>query len=356
MEKIKRPVLYHTDTRPDKENFTRAQICDNTPMGTVVWIGGWKDDFTAFVKDYHLCVMGPRIFWKKNIVATMTFKNGKIYGNISLLIKPICQAFKLDWITTNPWTLRLLESRKDLWQMVLRGKVTNPEDLAKAFSRKYFQKAYSYRSLKEYFSIHSGMSLWDIYYYTTNPNEALALIAKRDPRVSIMHDMLRYCRINNTKINPLWSYNRMQAEHQKQIEEKELARLEQFSDIPIVKPGFSKEGLSLILDERSCYLEGVTMHNCVHSCYWGRIKRGGYLIARGVVNEEKVDVGILYNNYGDYLEVEQVHTIYNGEPLPITTRACKEWTKRYEKELLEIVKTIRSSKPLSTSEEEEYPF
>ena len=346
MKKEKLTCLYKQDTRLPIDRFSREDIIRNKPTACCISIYGSKERWTAFKDSYVLTCLGPRVFWKKTDTTNTTYKDGKLYGTLATLRVILCEIFNFDWILTNDWTLNILLERKDLWKAVFSNKITNPEILCKTVSKKYFKGAYSYKILKEAAkNYRSRISLWDLYYYTTNPEEALKLLMRQDLNGDFytIEDTIEYCKILNTKFNPLWSMRRILEEHQKQIEALNARKIEEFSDEPLTAP-YSSDGLSLILDERSCYIEGFKMHNCVHSCYWNQIKSGLYLIAKGTVNGEYIDLGMAVAPEPEIIVFNQAHTVCNGNISIPVKRFCEEWIRLRQNELMQVVKEIKSNK------------
>lgn len=336
MKKEKLNILFHEDTRSTQEEYTREQICKGRcANGTSVSIYGDKEHWTAFKDEYVYTVFGPRMFWKKTISVQATYKNGKFYGSIEPFIPYLLKVFNIDWIPK--WGRVLLKSDKYLWKQVLSGKITNPEILCKKFSKKYFKGVFSYASLREYAEKGCSTSLYDIYFYTKNPEESLKwfLHHSYDPLIG---DVLNSCKVLNTKMSPMWSERRLKDEHQLQIEEINRAKIENITAEEVALP-YSNEGLSLILNERSCYIEGLNMHNCVHSCYWKRIASGDYLLAKGSINGQYVNLGL--RAYDGKIVFDQIHTIYNGIPNDDVKQFCTQWINTHREELKEIAEEIK---------------
>ena len=340
--KQKMNVLYSRDTRKPLSDYTREEAVMQHPCGYTIKIYGDKNHWMAFQDNYILTVVGPKMFWKKQSTTQATFKDGKLYGSLEPFRGELLQALHLDWILQEKWTLKLLGSKKDLWKDVFAGRITNPEKLCKTISKRYFKGAYSYKTLKDVALIGLSASLWDIYYHTVNPEEGLKVfLSNRSNSWRPLEDVLRYCKILNTKMDPRWSEKRLHQEHQRQIEQVNALKMESISP-EYIADDFRSGGLSLILNERECFLEGCSMHNCVHTCYWKKIKRGDYLIAKGMVNGEYVDLGITVNV--DDLRMDQVHTIYNGNVISDTRTACYEWIENNKEALMDIVYKIRQSR------------
>ena len=346
-------VLYHTDDRTPVKEIAREDAVENPREAESLYVGiGIKNpkDFTIWKRHYRLMVLGPKIFWKETSRMSLTYKDGKFNGNLEGMTDIICQVFKLDWISTNKWLYRILGGRKDLWKLIIEGKVTNPEALLKKVSKRYFGGVYSYKNLKKWCKGECRpCSLWDIYYYTTNPDLTLDMLSNGTYREwdCLFDDALRLAAFFNEKINAKWSLARLREEHQHQIERKEVKMLERL-DVNDIAPAFSKDGLSLILNERECCVEGNQMHNCVYSCYWSQIKNGQYLIAKGDVYGEYVDLGIRIT--GDDVIFNQVHTAYNGGVEGATRDFCNAWIESNKEELLNIAKYIKEQRKSKVEE------
>lgn len=227
--------------------------------------------------------------------------------------------------------------------MVIQGKITNPEQLAKRYSKMYFKGVFSYKALKTFYKSMSGLcgeiSLYDIFYYTLNPNLFIEKCDNREAPLGLIMDTIRYCRIENTKFNPLWSIKRIQEEHAKQIERDTASEMLKCSDKRIAPP-FVREGLELILSEREAFLESAKMHNCIHHCYWSQMAKGNYAVVRGTINGEYVDMGISIarrdTDSAIGLKFDQLHTIYNGIASIETKQKCLQWLDTYGAEIAKL--------------------
>lgn len=346
-----RPCIFLQDSRVDLNNLTRRYIVKNSNEATRIAMYGSRKDFSIFHTIYKPIVMGERRFWHKMSETSLTFKNGRFYGSMNHVIASIIiQVFNLNWIL-EPWVKKLLALNKTLWAMILKGKITNPEMLAKKYSKLYFKGVFSYKALKLFFTSDAYLgTLWDLYYYTTNPNLCIEKYAAMDSwnnagDLHLLRDTLYYAKIEGTKINPSWSHSRLSQEHQKQIEKDNLEKIASYPDELIATP-YEKDGLELILSERAAFYEGNVMHNCIHSCYWHGMAEGHYLVARGVVEGTKIDVGINYNGYTPSpgsLHLSQVHSIYNGNVSDSVREFCEHWITANEKALINVIMEIKNS-------------
>lgn len=340
LEKL--PLLWKEDTRPCLAEMSRIDIVRQMPCGYKMSIYGTQNHFVYFKDSYLVKIMGPRIFYKETSSVQLTFKNGKFYGTILPgIMSKLLELFGIDWITKSDWCYKILGTNKTLWAMVLKGKITNPESLCKRFSRMYFKGVYSYKNLKELYqgSRYHDVDLWSLYYYSDNPDLLLRRLLTNEVTTYTVRDVFKYCRMYDTKINANWSERRLLEEHDKQMEEESLERASEFSDETITKEHYAEGGLNLLLDERSAFIEGIKMHNCVHSCYWTAIKQGEYLIACGKVDGIHIDLGMRYQN--DTLVFEQVSQRHNKSVSENIQSYCEEWITKNQSALRDIVQQIK---------------
>lgn len=368
--KLTREALYYSDTRPSVNNFNRVEICRRggaTPVGVVTAVYGNSKEFSVYIRQYSYTVLGPRMFWKCTHFESCTYKGGKFFGTFtSETGRLLCKVFHIDWLL-NEWReySALVGSRKDIWKAIFLGKLTNPRELCRYVSKKYFAGAYSVRTLKRY-SSYPCISLWDIYYYTTNPELALSkymdVANDGSEWASLMRDTLDYCRIYNTKLNPLWSLKRLAEEHQKQIAQEKAEELESIPNRPIIKDAPSIGGLHLIVDARSCFLEAESMHNCIYRCYWRKVCAGDYLLLQGTINGEHINLGIRCSTWRENgntehsLGFDQVHTIYNGRVSKATEDMCLQLIADHRGELINVIEEIIEGNPDSNIEEGIPPY
>jgi len=353
--KQKLPVVFRRDTRAnwDLKEMTPKRVILRPIQAVVDDILGDRQHFICHHDEYMSTCIAGKIFWRKVLSSTITFKGGRLYGQLTpYLVDVLKEGFNLNWM--EPWTLRLIRQDKNLWKEVFSGKITNPEMLCKRFSKRYFKGVYSYKVLREYFKNNIGYpSLWVIYYHTTNPNlliqkfkKAMELQDKDWHKygnyTSLYEDVLAYCQYDNSKINPMWSRRRLQEEHQKQIEKDAASEAAMYSDKDIY-PQLDNNVLSLITNERQCFIEGNLMHNCVHRCYWRRVAEGSYIIATGEIQDVKVDIGIRVMN-NKILLIDQIHSIYNGNVSTEVTSYCNDWIDSHKEELLSRIDFINKNK------------
>lgn len=373
----KRPLIYHNvkfygkgdETLEEVSALSYREIVKEVPRIKITTsVSGDRKHFVASWNHRVLTAFGGRIFWKRGSSDYVTYKDGKFYGKItSDVIQAILQAFHLDWITNEGYILRVLTNNKTLWKMVIDEKITNPRSLLRKYSNLYFKGVYSYKVLKSYFiSIRNRElpSLWDGYYHTTNPNLFIERILKdvsKDDNVdlSLLRDVIHYCRFDNSKLNPLWSKKRLEEVHQEQIyldlldelenQQRKLSQSSIASYIPEFYGGeeFSKtfKKKELILDECNCFKEGLFMHNCIYTCYWDAVKAGRYILIKGDSEDhEHFDLGIRIRQ--GQAELDQVYARRNHPVSEQVQTDCRLWIAQNQKPLVELAEAIGKAHPV----------
>jgi hypothetical protein len=358
MKESKYPVvLYHAVdySEENPQQLSRIEILDSSPITkSEVTVREGQTGWVSIYTISQLTVLGHRIFWKQTKKSILTFKDGKLFGDISEHMHHLIKALHLDWMLgINVWCLRLLRERKDLWTLVFKGKITNPEVLAKTFSKKYFGGAYSYKTLRRFcenpYISRCQSLLWNLWYYTTNPELALAKFIEAqdagDPWEFASTRTLEEAMYTGEKINPLWSTRRLYEVQEDITLTLATERAKKYSDEPIAPP-VEEDGVSLLLDKRSTAFEGCFMHNCVFSNYWKRILRGKYLIGRTKGKRGRpLDVGIAVNMTahpkGWKFQLDQLYGRYEASPTEEEMDFCTQWVEAHQEVLLKTFSAIR---------------
>lgn len=357
MKELRYPVvLYHAVdySEENPQQLSRIEILDSSPTKSEVTVREGQTGWVSIYMLSRLTVLGPRIFWKQTKKSILTFKDGRLFGDISWHQHHLIKALHLDWMQgPNEWCQQLLGERKDLWTLVFKGKITNPEVLAKTFSKKYFKGAYSYKTLKRFFgdpTIGLRQSLlWRLWYYTTNPELTLAKLIEvqdtGDMWASAFMRTLKDTMYTGEKISPLWSIRRLFEVEEDIAWTLAAEKAKKYSDEPIAPP-VEEDGVSLLLDKRSTAFEGSFMHNCVFSNYWEKILRGKYLIGRTKGKGGRpLDVGIAVNitahPIGYKFQLDQLYGRYEANPTEEEMDFCTQWVEAHQEVLLKTFFAIR---------------
>lgn len=210
-------------------------------------------------------------------------------------------------------------TNKTLLKEVLVSNIANPESFYKwILKHTYRTEAIPWKLFREYANNYMRMSVYDLVDATTNPKLAIEawLEASKEDNWQLQHlleDSIITALKLGEKINPQWSIKRLQAEHQRQIEAIQLKRIDAMESTPashVLDAYDFPLGVKWLNTEGAVFKEATRMHHCLHSNYWGRIKRGDYIAFAIDHNDEHFTLGCRFN--GDFCMYDQAHTIYNG--------------------------------------------
>lgn len=225
-------------------------------------------------------------------------------------------------------------SNKALLKDVLLGNITNPEDYYKWILKKtYRTDAIPWKLFREYSKSGMRASVFDLMEATTNPKLAIEVYLDEDTDWNFKHlleDAIISALRLREKINPQWSIKRLQAEHQRQIEAVQLKRIDAMESTPashVLDAYDFPLGVKWLNTEGDVFREATRMHHCLHSNYWGRIKRGDYIAFSIDHNGEHFTLGCRF--HGDFCMYDQAHTIYNGS----VSHANRMWINDFIRDL-----------------------
>ncbi len=170
---------------------------------------------------------------------------------------------------------------------ILLRKITNPEQTCREYFKSLHLKGVDY---KAYLALkcdgdYNPLARFPLTFLQeafTDLNGALRLAHADSETTSILADMVIQAISLSKKINPRWSFKRIQAEHQKYTRLLMAAKLDAKHDEPIHEKlagleDFPEYEARLLNNEKETFNEGETMHHCIYSCYYPKIKRKEYL-------------------------------------------------------------------------------
>lgn len=171
---------------------------------------------------------------------------------------------------------------------ILLRKITNREQVCREYFKSLHLKGVDYKAYLALKSDQNGFNPLSRFPLTflqeafTDLNGALRLADADPATASILADMVVQAIALSKKINPRWSYRRLQAEHQAYTRRLTARKLEIKHAEPIHealegKETFPEYGARLLNNEKEVFAEGEEMSHCVYSCYFPRIKRKEYL-------------------------------------------------------------------------------
>lgn len=269
------------------------------------------------------------IYYKTNCQSSITYKNGKIWGNMSqsvllhILATNVSQFEFLkdcEFITSNRITFP-----EHVVKSILSGKITSQEDMWKAVAKKSYKNKHwkIVRFCKQNYIpimlLELGCRDW----------EAILDLGYTLPY--IFNSLLRAACIVGEKVSCKWSEKRMEEEYKRLSRSVKLIEIESKDNTPVYDlSNIIDIGYTIVNTERDAFDCSEAFHNCVYSNYWNRIKDHRYL----VVHNDTYCVGYQVINRGEDLLLDQIHTIYNGSVTTDVTQAVDRIVKPVLYELI----------------------
>lgn len=300
-----------------------------------------------------------KLFYKYNNTGGISFDKekktlkiwfGKRLGNLSSAIrKDIYKHFNIDWLSAvNETSSHIIN--QSLLQRIIRGKITNPRDLAKAYlknssfrARKDISPELFYKALmapKE-----ERETGGQIHYYTlpllysTSPNELLKLIIERPRAINgDAYDTYEQAAKLNRLVNPLWSETKFKEVHKqwtRELMELEIKDMEAI-DYSYPEDLFLIEGLSIIPNNYMLFQEGTIMDHCLYTSYQTRIRDKDYFALHYEYEGQKATIGIILDDNYRYNKpcaiIQQIKGVRNSVVPEEHTARIYEWIKLLEVE------------------------
>lgn len=163
---------------------------------------------------------------------------------------------------------------------VLRKKVYNRETLCKTvLSKIYHLKGFNWKLFYEYLKYGANYcSIFDLKDFTKDLNASLrTLVNLGDVYNPVYRDLLDCAVKLNEVVDFTWSQKRIKEEHQRQINELNRKEIEAKEQIPVFNFVCTEPNIRLLNTEKEVFLEGTTMHHCLYTNYWNRIKAKNYI-------------------------------------------------------------------------------
>lgn len=177
-----------------------------------------------------------------------------------------------------------------------------------------------------------------IEHYTSDPSKVCERIKGRDYDMLIMfRDMLRQAAALDKVIKAEWSDRKIRDIHNDWSEEISKIKARNCTTDPIFEniPELP-EGVTFINTERECADEGFSMHHCVYSNYWDRIRYKDYIALHVEHPEGKFTVGLTTESF--YKEGEKLEKIYVfDQAFGVYNKTLTATQKEYAKTLAKIV-------------------
>lgn len=281
---------------------------------------------------------------------TMKVWFGKKFNDLSLtIINDLYAHFKIDWLSAVNDTSRYVINQS-LMQRIIRGKITNPRDLAKAYlknssfrTRKDISPELFYKALMAPRDNRAPGGQIQYYkiplLYSTSPNELLKLMIQQPYSMSTdKYDTYEQAAKLNKLVNPLWSETKFKEVHKQWT--RELMELE-IKDMEAIDYNYPEglplmDGLSMIPNNYKLFEEGTVMDHCLYTNYQTRIRDKEYFALHYEYEGQKATIGITLNSAYVYdtecAVIQQIRGVRNQDVPKEHTDRIHEWIKLPEVE------------------------
>lgn len=228
-----------------------------------------------------------------------------------------------------------------IFKDILMGNVYNDETFYRSIARHCYRiKHVDWKAFKICLlnSQWWGINISDLQDFTVNFDNSLRIISKIVNKetlgnLQLISDMLRCSVKLDQKIDLNWSAKRMDQEHQKQIEtlmEKDLASKDKtlIHENPI-----ETKDVKCLNTEYDVFMEGKTMHHCIYTNYYNRIKDKQY-VAYHIDSPEDCTLGIRFGANGVVLD--QIYQKYDRCVSEETRNFALDFIKKHAEELTQM--------------------
>jgi len=249
-------------------------------------------------------------------------------------------------------SLRMMLSRKDLLKRVMKHKITNFEDLTRAFMKvdtrwrdlKLSHRASSIATLIK--KNNHIVSIVDFLSIVLNAEATIDMMLQGKTlgnryedgsyvsdfpffalQGTLMFDIKIELQILNKKINSMWSMNRLMQEHTantRELMDLEISTLED-KDYEYATECPLAPGMELIHNSIRLYKEGREMEHCVYSYLSSATSRNVFHF-HCTIGEKPFTLAVHKSAYGiDAYKVQQMFGKYNRETTPAQNRIINAW-------------------------------
>ncbi len=300
--------------------------------------------FGVCFKSIRSC--GRRVFPNKHWNEVVTMEDGKVTrrksGLSGELAKFIVDELHLECLHCQ--TLSRYLSNKAVLTGVLKGEITNKKEMLRVYAKSAYRLPMrDYALFEKYMdSVSETFGVAALTEFTTDPWKAMRFCLEyrfghsdneRYARWLVFKDLMKDASyLDDFRVNPAWSLNRMNEEHIKANRRvRELLRGSRsdkcvYDTVPAPIHSGSLRG-HVISSDQDAFLESEEMDHCFSAHYFKKVAKYSY-IGLSLTAPQRCTVGITVrsNEEGDIkLAIEQVQLSHNRSPEQSTREAVKEY-------------------------------
>lgn len=215
---------------------------------------------------------------ENNKITTSKLNDSGVKKFISIIGLDLPFLFKRDF----PTGLLNFITRSYVIADILRKKVYSEETLCRCIlSKGYHLKGFDWKLFYRYIECKSNdfISIFDLKDFTKDLAKSMQILTNRNPYIydNTYRDLLNCAVKLNEIVDFTWSEKRIQIEHQRQITELNRIEIDKKEQVPIYDVCLDEPNIHMLNTEKEVFIEGTSMHHCLYSCYWNKIRSKNHI-------------------------------------------------------------------------------
>ena len=294
------------------------------------------------LKQSKLTMIGGKVFTTSCWVETLVLDGRKCRTNCIThnSLKHLFSIVGIQWATRlceeqyMSSSLNLLLNRVRIIKGILFGDICSMEDMYRDYAKSLKIKSVDWRLFKEYLDLgNCSVPICDMIAGTTDFQEAMRLTLHPTIPLDLFADAVKQAVILGRKVNPRWSERRLMAEHDKMTNILMLAQMQEKSDDAIYggeeAASVEEDGVHLLNTEAQVFKEGHLQGHCLYTNYFKRIQAHDYLPFHISSCQEEATFGVVRDERGDSVTIDQVRLSHNRCPSEQLYQAVKDFVQRH---------------------------
>ena len=233
---------------------------------------------------------------------------------------------------------------------ILRKKIYSEESFYRCVLNKIYKlKGFNWKLFRDFEKCDRHMSIYDLYTFTKNLESSLRVLINLSnnndwTKYNLLRDMLNCAVKLDHVVDFTWSDKRLSQEHLNQVRLLNLREISEKQTTPIQDYAINTDTIKMLNTEKDVYLEGLTMHHCLYTCYWNKIKSGTYLAFHMSFPENCTFSFKLKSNgtKSQVLALDQAYLAYDKRPSDITYKEIDNFIFKYHDKIKELLKNNKN--------------
>jgi len=271
----------------------------------------------------------PKIEWTNTIVI-----DGRKISTNKLSLIGLCKFLSIIGIDLKfennlPESLQTYLLKECVIADILRKKVYNEETLCRCvLSKIYHLKGFDWKLFFKYKDCSNYLSIPDLQSFTKDLAKSMSVLVHDVHYNPIYRDLLDSAIQLNEVVDFTWSERRMREEHQRQINELNRREIEEKEQVPVFNIVCTEPNIRLLNTEKEVFLEGTTMHHCLYTNYWNRIKAKNYIAFHMTAPE---NCTFSFKKLNNEIVFDQAYCAYDKPVSDETKQIIRDFLERTKK-------------------------